>query len=322
LLLLLLLSACGCEKEPASSSQMLLDTICTVTLFQPADQSLAEQALKLVAEYEAQFSPSIAGSEISRINAAGGEAVPVSPETAELLLLAQEYSRLSQGRFDITLGRLSTLWDFGGSNHLPDKEELEEALSTVDYRQLEIIGSREQGFSASLQNPEARLEPGGIAKGYIADRVAEFLREQGVEKAIIDLGGNILTIGEKGPGQLWRIGIETPFSERTEIIGSLSLGEACIVTSGIYERQFTQDGKLYHHILDPKTGYPVENELLSVSIVSRSSAQGDALSTLAFLLGREEGSQFLETQEDVLGAIWVERSGEIHVQGDLDFQER
>ncbi|MBQ6808195.1 MAG: FAD:protein FMN transferase [Firmicutes bacterium] len=322
LCLSLLLTACNAEEsKTAGSSEMLLDTVCSVTLFQPADQELADQALELVEKYEALFSPTIPGSDIWNINQAQGESVAISPETAQMLELALEYGEGSDGRFDISIGQLSTLWDFGGANHLPSAEELEKALSTVDYRQLELSGSPEEGFHARLKNPESRLEPGGIAKGYIADRVADFLRENGVKAAIIDLGGNIVTLGRKSSGQPWRIGIETPFSERTEVIGTLSIGEASIVTSGIYERQFTRDGKLYHHILDPETGFPAENELLSVSIISRSSAQGDGLSTLAFLLGREEGSRFLEEQEGVLGAIWVEKSGEIYVQGEIDFRE-
>lgn len=320
--LCLLLSACSPgEAKTASSSEMLLDTICTVTLYQPAEQELAEQALDLVREYEALFSPNIPGSDIWNINQAQGEATAISPETAQMLELALEYGKSSAGLFDISIGQLSQLWDFGGANHVPSQEELEKALPTVDYRQLEISGSPEGDYSATLHDPESRLEPGGIAKGYIADRVADFLREQGVRAAIIDLGGNIVTVGEKSDGQPWVIGVETPFSERTEVIGALSIGEASIVTSGIYERQFTQDGQLYHHILDPRTGFPAESDLLSVSIISLSSAQGDGLSTLAFLLGREAGSQFLEEQEGVLGAIWVEQGGEVYVQGEIDFRK-
>ena len=324
LLILLSIACCACsrkEPQPVSSSEMLLDTVCTITLYQPADQELLDKALKRVAEYEDLFSPSIPGSDIYRLNHAQGEPVSISAEAAEMLRLGLDYGQLSQGLLDLTIGRVSQLWDFGGANHVPEEEELQEALSTVDYRQLELSGSEESGYTACLHDPESQIEPGAIAKGYIADRIAAFLRENGVERALIDLGGNILTLGGKSSGEPWIIGVETPFSDRTSIIGAVAVDEASVVTSGIYERQFIRDGQLYHHILDPQTGFPVESGVVSVTIVSHSSAIGDCLSTLALLLGQEAGSDFLQRQPDVMGAIWVDQEGEIYVQGDIDFQK-
>ncbi|MBO7668025.1 MAG: FAD:protein FMN transferase [Firmicutes bacterium] len=315
----LLLCGCGGEEEgtgPLSRSEFALDTLCTVTLYEPADPDLLEQAFQLIAAEEALLSRTVEGSDVWRVNHAAGEPTEVSPDTAELIALGLEYSELSHGVFDITVGRLTELWDFGGANHVPEETELPPVLSSVDYHNLAIDGQ-----TVTLSDPEARLELGAVAKGYIADRVAELLKQQGVSSAVIDLGGNVVTLGTKPGGEAWKIGVQQPFGEeRSELIGLIKAeGDLSLVTSGVYERNFEQDGVLYHHILDPRTGFPADTDVSGVTVVSASSARGDALSTVCLLLGLEEGSRLLEADPDVLGAVWVMSSGEVRVQGGVDF---
>lgn len=319
LTLCLLFSACAGDEsstDPLSRSEFALDTLCTVTLYEPADPALLDAAFTLIAAEEALLSRTKEGSDVGRVNHAAGAPTQVGEDTAELIALGLEYSALSGGIFDITVGRLSELWDFSGGGRLPEAAELAEAVASVDYRKLSVAGQ-----TVTLADPDSRLELGAIAKGYIADRVAELLKQEGAVSAVIDLGGNVVTVGSKPDGSAWNIGVQQPFGrERSELIGLIQVaGDASLVTSGIYERNFEREGVLYHHILDPRTGYPAETDVIGVTVVSKSSARGDALSTVCLLLGREEGSRLLEAEDDVLGALWVDSAGEVHVQGDIDF---
>ena len=320
--LLLLLSMCltligcnhGSKAEPLSESRLLLDTVCTITVYDPAEQGLISDALDLCAQYEAMFSRTVEGGSIWRINHSEGLPVSVEEQTAKLIQAGLDYGDLSGGCFDITVGRLCALWDFSGSPAVPPPPELAAARDTVDYSQVFIEGS-----TVRLGDPQAWLDLGGIAKGYIADQIADFLKGCGVKSAIIDLGGNIVTVGKKPGGELWRIGVNQPFAYRSEIIGSLGVGEASIVTSGIYERQFVENGVLYHHILDPSSGMPVESDVVSVTIVSESSTAGDALSTIVILLGSEKAADLLDQAPGLMGAVLMLKSGELLQYGDIDF---
>ena len=316
--LVLLFSGCGGEEaaEPLSRSEFALDTLCSVTLYDPADPELLDRAFALIAAEEALLSRTKEGSDVWRVNQAAGETVTVSEDTAELISLGLEYSELSGGVFDITVGRLTELWDFGGANHVPEETELPPILSSVDYHKLSLKGNE-----VALSDPEARLELGAVAKGFIADRVAQLLQEEGAKSAVIDLGGNVVTLGTKPDGEEWKIGVQQPFgAERSEFIGLIKAeGDLSLVTSGVYERNFERHGVLYHHILDPRTGFPADTDVIGVTVVSHSSARGDALSTVCLLLGMEEGSRLLEADPDVLGAVWVDKDGEVYVQGDVNF---
>ncbi|MCL1975286.1 MAG: FAD:protein FMN transferase [Firmicutes bacterium] len=318
LLVLLVLSLSGCTHNaapaPFSETRLLLDTVCTVTVYDEADKEWLKAVLDLCARYEALFSRTIEGSDIWRINNAKGAPVVVEEKTAELLQAGLDFSAFSGGFFDITVGRLCALWDFGGNPSVPAAENLAEALATVDYRQVSISGTTVQ-----LANDKTWLDVGGIAKGYIADQLAHFLKENGVKRALIDLGGNIVTVGRKPDGRPWHIGVEQPFSEHSELIGSLNVAEASVVTSGIYERQFIENNILYHHILDPVNGMPAESDVISATIISKSSAIGDALSTIVILVGSENAIPLLENNSDLQGAIFMLKSGELLQYGKVDF---
>ena len=287
-LLVLLFPMLGCRTETAhSAAGIACDTVVTVTAYAP--QETVDGTLRICADYEALLSKTIEGSDVWDLNRAYGKPVEVHPETAELLCLAVEIGEASGGAFDVTIAPVSGMWDFTAEDPvLPDPDALRLAAARVDYRNVEIDGN-----TVTLKNG-AEIDLGGIAKGYIADRVAEYLREQGVTSACINMGGNVLTIGTKPDGSPWTIGIRDPNGTPEQSAEVLKLGGAAVVTSGNYERFFVRDGVRYHHILDPKTGMPVSNGLASVTIIGTHSDLCDALSTACFVLGEEASRPILD----------------------------
>ncbi len=302
---------CGCAPQaevPLSRTEFLLNTVVTISLYDSEDEAALSAAFDEVRRLEALLSDTIAGSDISRINTAGGAWVQVAPETMALLEQSIAYAQLSNGLFDPTAGGLTSLWDFSAEQPaLPDEKLLSEAAAQVDYRALELDASAGR---ARLQNPQAQLDLGGIAKGYIADQVAKQLAQSGVRSALLDLGGNIYALGSKA-GEDWAIGVRLPTGEQDELIAAVYGQQLSVVTAGSYERGFTIEGTRYHHILDLESGYPVESDLLGVTILSDESVQGDALSTICFLLGLEEGLALLEGIDGVEG-LFITQDGSLH----------
>ena len=278
----------GCRTEtPHSMSGFACDTIVTVTAYAP--QETVDATLAICADYEKVLSKTAEGSDVWRLNHANGEPVVVDPETAALLSLAVEIGTLSDGAFDVTIAPASALWDFNADEPvLPDPDALRTACERIDYRNIVIDGN-----TVTLLNG-AEIDLGGIAKGYIADRVAAYLRSQGVASACINLGGNVVTIGTKPNGDPWTIGIRDPNGAPDESEEVVSITDGAIVTSGTYERGFTLDGVRYHHVLDPETGMPVSNGLASVTIIGERSDLCDALSTACFVLGEEASKPLLD----------------------------
>ena len=287
-LLILLLPMLGCRTETVhSAAGIACDTVVTITAYAP--QKTVDGTLRICADYEALLSKTVEGSDVWNLNHADGNPVEVHPETAELIRLAIEVGKASEGAFDITIAPVSALWDFTADDPvLPDPETLRTAAARVDYRNIAVDGN-----TVTLKN-NAEIDLGGIAKGYIADRVAEYLHEQGVTSACINMGGNVLTIGTKPDGTPWTIGIRDPNGTPDRSAEVLKLGSAAVVTSGNYERFFELDGIRYHHILDPKTGMPVSNGLASVTIIGTRSDLCDALSTACFVLGEERSKVLLD----------------------------
>ncbi len=311
---LLTLSA-GCSSHstaPISKTAFALDTVITVTVYHAKEEALLDSCLALCSDYEALLSKTIPTSDIGRINAAAGQPVEVSDDTIYLLQRAIYYRELSDGLFDVTIKPTASLWDFNSKAAIenavepPSKAALTAALPHVGYHNIRISGN-----TVTLLDPDASIDLGGIAKGYIADRLKAYLLGQGVESAIIDLGGNILTVGNKPDGSPFRIGVKRPFDTSGDIITSVNITDQSVVTSGIYERCFTYDGTLYHHVLSPSTGYPVENDLSSVSIIAASSVDCDALSTVCLLLGLEEGQKLIESLPDT-EAVFITKDNRIH----------
>ncbi len=303
-----LLSGCSAPEEASglTYTDTLFDTVITIQILDDADESVLEGCKELCVDYDKKFSYTDKESEIYQINHAGGLPVEVSDDTVKLLEEGIRYSELSDGAFDLTIGAVSGLWDFHGEDStVPDDGAIENALPHVNYRNIQI-----QGNQVWLSDPESALDVGAIAKGYIADRLKDYLTDQGVGSALINLGGNVLAIGEKPDGSPYNIGIQKPFDEGGQPITSVQVSGQSVVTAGTYQRYFKQEGKLYHHILDPQTGYPCENGLASVTVITGSSLSADALSTTCFLLGYEKGSALIR-QIDGAEAIFISDENKI-----------
>lgn len=299
-------SLTAAEASKQSRVVFYFDTVITITAYTDDDELLDDVDAECM-RYERLLSKSIEGSDVWNINHAEGKRVAVSKETRELIEQALEFSRLSDGRFDISIEPCVALWDFTGENRgvLPDADKLAAAAANVDWTQIDV---NEEGV---LLPAGMSIDLGAIAKGYISDRVADFMVERGVESAVINLGGNVRTVGVKPDGSNWRIGIQDPEGVRDQsVVGLVSLAGTSVVTSGIYERGFSVDGVVYHHILDTKTGWSVQNELAGVSIVTEEACTADALSTTVFAMGLEDGTAFVEGLEGV-DAIFVTRDGEL-----------
>ena len=291
-------SCAGAEKESAVG--FYLDTVVTLTAYVD-DPQVLQDALRVCGGYESLLSRTVEGSDVWRINHAGGQPVTVSDDTLEILECAKKVSDLSGGLFDVTIAPVSTLWDFtSGAAVLPDTDAIAEAAKLVDISKLTIDGNR-------VTLPEGMMiDLGGIAKGYIADAVKGYLAGEGVKSAILSFGGNIVAIGKKPDGKPWKVGIQDIDRPTGEYMLVARNFGGSTVTSGIYERGFDLDGVRYHHILDPNTGWPVQNELASVTIFSESSMWGDALATSAFALGTEKGVEMIEGLEGI-EAVFIAR---------------
>lgn len=312
----LLLTGCSGAKSSTQTDQdltytdMLFDTVIKIQILDPADESILDDLKKLCEKYDTMFSTTNTDSELYKLNHANGQPFTVSSETANLIQEGIHYSELSGGAFDLTIEPVSALWDFKADKPtVPSSDAIAQAVSHVDYTKVDI-----QDNTVTLEDPEAGIDLGAIAKGYIADQVKTSLKKQGIKHAIINLGGNVDVIGTKPDGSKYNIGIQKPFDESGEAITSVQLKDQTVVTSGIYERYFKKNGKLYHHILDPRTGYPCENNLYSVSIITDSSTKADALSTTCFLLGYEKGMELIQSMDGV-EAIFITDDEKVHKIG-------
>lgn len=308
----IVLLSTGCSKVPRADSSikmtgMYFDTIVSVEVWGTADESILDHCKEMCTRYEQLFSRTIDTSDVSRINAAGGTPVEIDPETAELLEMGLYYGELSNGRFDITIAPLSELWDVKNNpGNIPDQETIDEARSHVNYENV-ILDQN----TVTLTDPKAAIDLGGIAKGFIADKLKAYLTGKGIDHALISLGGNIVAVGGRPNGQPFHIGIQKPFAETNEAITTVEISGQSVVSSGTYERYFKKDGKIYHHLLDPGTGYPYVNHLLQVTIISDASADGDALSTACFGLGLEKGTALIESLDNIR-AIFVTDDYALH----------
>lgn len=301
---------CGCSsKEPVEQKTFVLDTIVSITIY---DAEHMEEAKKIIDDcfqqcktYENMFSRTIEGSDIYNINHAKGQPVSVSPETAYLIETAIKYSIISNGSFDISIAPVSSLWDFHAETPKPPAADMvAEQLQYVGYENIHVDGT-----TVTLAQAQCAIDLGGIAKGYIADQLYSLLQERGVKSAIIDLGGNIMTVGGKTDKEPFHIGIKDPFQNTGDIIGAVPAMNLSLVTSGIYERFFIFNDTLYHHILNPKTGYPIDSDLASVTVFSPHSIDGDALSTASFVMGLEDGLALINTLKDI-EAIFITKDGQ------------
>lgn len=315
------------EKEPISISSIKLNTAIQITIYDSQDKSLLDDCLALCDKYELVFSRTNEKSELYKLNHrkntsdkdpnADGQTTPypvsgtadtwhISEDLASLLSQGLSITRESDGAFDIAIAPLTSLWDFTAEDpKAPDDAAIQKALPLCSSDGVTIDGQ-----DITLPSDDIQFDVGAIAKGYIADRMKDLLVKKGVNSAIINLGGNVLCIGSKPDGTPFKIGIQKPFADRNETEAVMDITGKSVVSSGIYERCFKQNGKLYHHILNPQTGYPYDNGLISVTIISDQSVDGDALSTTCFALGLEDGLKFAEKKG--VHAVFITEDYELH----------
>ena len=315
-------------KEPISISSIKLNTAVQITIYDSQDKSLLDDCLALCDKYELIFSRTDEESELYKLNhrisdsAVSNQTTETQPtpyqingttntwhiseDLAALLSEGLSITKESDGAFDIAIAPLTSLWDFTAEDpKVPDDADIQNALPLCSSDGVTINGQ-----DIILPSDDIQFDVGAIAKGYIADRLKDFLVKKGVNSAIINLGGNVLCIGSKPDGTPFKVGIQKPFADRNETEAVMDITGKSVVSSGIYERCFKQNGKLYHHILNPKTGYPYDNGLISVTIISDQSVDGDALSTTCFALGLDEGLKCAEKKG--VQAVFITEDYELH----------
>ncbi|MBU5440022.1 FAD:protein FMN transferase [Tissierella sp. MSJ-40] len=319
---LLILTGCSTKKsanfEPISKTDFLMDTVVTIKIYDKNDEKIMDKVFDRLKEIENRMSATIDSSDVNRVNQeAGINPVEVHDDVYYVIKTAKYYAEISKGAYDPTIGPLVELWNIKGDEKerdlIPSDKEIKEKKALVDYKKLEIL----EDNKVFLKEKGMKINLGGIVKGYAADEVKRILIENEVNSAIIDLGGNIYALGEKTDGSQWKIGIQNPFEFTGNYLGILEVKDKTIVTSGDYERYFEHNGKRYHHIIDVKTGYPTDNEVTGVSIVSDKSIDGDALSTTLFVLGVDEGMKLVNSLNGV-EAIFISKDKIIHIPSKLD----
>ena len=314
-------------NQTISISSIKLNTAVQITIYDSQDKALLDDCLALCDKYELVFSRTNEKSELYKLNhrkdtsdkdpntdrqttpypvSGTADTWHISEDLASLLSEGLDITRESDGAFDIAIAPLTSLWDFTAEDpKVPDDAAIQKALPLCSSDGVTIDGQ-----DITLPSDDIQFDVGAIAKGYIADRLKDFLVKKGVKSAIINLGGNVLCIGSKPDGTPFKIGIQKPFADRNETEAVMDITGKSVVSSGIYERCFKQGGKLYHHILNPKTGYPYDNSLISVTIISDQSVDGDALSTTCFALGLEDGLKFAEKKG--VQAVFITEDYKLH----------
>ncbi len=291
-----------------------LNTVVTITIYDKQEEYLLDGAMELCDYYEQIFSRTSETSELYQFNHGllnnatdGTNQAQLSPELASLIEQGIHYGDLSEGKFDIAIAPLTELWDFTADEpSVPDAATIKAALPYVNYKDISVKDN-----TVTLADTKMGIDVGAIAKGYIADRIKDYLVSEGVGSAMIDLGGNILCVGSKPDGSPFNIGIQKPFADRNETIAIIGIDDMSVVSSGIYERYFKQDDILYHHILNPSTGYPYDTDLVAVTIISERSVDGDGLSTSCFALGLEKGMDLINSLDNTY-AVFITSDYELH----------
>lgn len=296
----LFLSLLSCSPSSVKQTRILLDTVVSVEVSDtPRASDIIAGALDLCAGFELVFDRNNPESEISRINASGGKTVEISGDMQTVLQMALNYCEISDGMFDITVAPLCDLWYFKSEHPAPPSDDqIKNALQFVDYHNVVLNGNTVRLLHG------AAIDLGAAAKGYIADQMIDYLSHAGAKNAVVNLGGNVYVLGEPT-----FVGVQDPNGKTGDTVATLRLTNTSAVTSGIYQRQFNYEGKTYHHLLNPKTGYPYESDLTAVTVLCDRSLLADILSTTVYMLGYEKGSQLIEQFDIDVDAVYCFRSG-------------
>ena len=316
-----LLGGCGifgwskeAEAEKHERQVFAMDTIMTLTAYGAHGEEALDKAEEEIVRLDQLFSISSAEGEVAILNENGSEIL--SGDMATLLEYSIKMYEETQGIFDITILPLMEEWGFtDGDYKVPSKKTISRLLKKVDASKIEY--DKESG--QAVLPAGMRIDFGGIAKGYTSARVVEIFKDCGVDSGIISLGGNVQTCGTRLDGELWRVGVQNPSTDAEEpYIGVLECGECAVITSGGYERYFEENGKTYHHIIDPGTGYPSESGLASVTVVSKDGTLADALSTSLFIMGKEKAVSFWKERRDDFDMVLLEEGGGLFITEGLE----
>lgn len=308
------------SQESYEDTRELMGTSIMVRAYGAHAQAGVEAAFARAEELEKVFSNTLADSEVCSVNKAAklaaetGEGTVVSDDFYTVLKTALEYSELSDGALDCTMGDLIDLWGIGTDHAaVPEDTEIQTLLRPNGWQDVTLDA---EAKTVSFATDAVTLHLGAIAKGYISDEMKTVLQNEGVESALMSLGGNIMTLGAKPDGSSWSVAITNPFAPDS-VIASVSIVDQAAITSGNYEKYFEEDGKRYHHILDPKTGAPAESDVVSTTILASSGIDCDALSTATYIMGAEDGMALINALDGV-EAIFVNTDGEIVTSDHID----
>lgn len=313
-IIILALALAGCtEEKSVQKSETVMDTVVTLSASGSDAEKAIDESMERLKALENLASDKIPSSDVSRINnaAGSGEWIKVSPEIFHLLEVSQKYSRLSNGAWDITAGALTELWGIGTDKaRVPDSDEIKSALKLVDYDRLELD---EGSSSARLLTKGMKIDLGGIAKGMAVDEVRKIYEQHGIANGLINIGASSMyAIGKNTKGAEWRVGIRHPRGNAGDVLAVVTLSSEALSTSGDYERYIEKDGVRYHHIINPRTGYPARNGAISDTVVidgdlADAGMISDLLTTTVFIMGAADGSNFLATlPAEVSGMIATE----------------
>ncbi len=302
------------EPEPYRTTDFAMSTFVTQELYGENAQAAAQAVSEYLFTFEAQFSPFVSGSAIDRINQnAGVRPVLLEEDAYALLKQALEMSQQLPEYFDMTIWPVSSLWDVTSENpRVPEQSEIDAALSLVDIQSVVL---NDQEHSIFLPRKGQGIDPGGILKGALVDQIWEILKQQQITQGVVSVGGNLLVLGTYPNGKAITVSLQDPLSQG--YIGSLPLCDQIVATTSTYERYFEINGVRYHHVLDPQTGYPVQNDLTSVTVIGQNGMQCDMLSTALFVMGYEKAAAYASEHSGEFSVILVDTSNTVWVSPSL-----
>ncbi len=299
ILMTMVLCTTGCtvgnaSEDKAEKEIYAMDTIMTLTMYGEQAETALKEAETMIYKYDALFSVTDDSSDVATLNAASGSAVTVDEDTYDLVQRCIEISDDTEGLFDISIYPLVKAWGFTTEDeHVPSDSERTEAMAKVDYENIKLLKDNQIQLDDGMQ-----IDLGGIAKGFLSQKIMDMCKENGVDSAIVSLGGNVQTIGTKEDGSKYVVGITDP-SDGTSIYGTLEVEDKAVVTSGIYQRYFEEDGVTYHHIMDVRTGMPADNDLASVTVIADDGGTADALATALYVMGEDKAIEYQKKHPDI-----------------------
>ena len=312
------------QNQKCQKQLFAMDTYMEFTAYGKNSEKAVDAAIEEVQKLDAMLSAENSKSEVYALNEQGN--LQATDDLAELILRGKEIYQETDGLFDDTIYPVMKLWGFPtGNYHVPTAAEVQKKLALVDGNKVEIQtrdsdekgrDSKEKANFVTL-GADQQIDFGGIAKGYTSSRIMDIYKDNGITSGLVNLGGNVQALGTKTDGTKWKIAVQSP-DDTEDYLGILSVQDKAVITSGGYERYFEQDGVTYHHIIDPKTGYPAESGLVSVTIVSTDGTLADGLSTSLFIMGEEKASDFWREHKDEFDAILMSDDGTLYVTEGLE----